>query len=197
MISWPDIAWQLLVYCAEAMASAAFSDYSPSREEMIRPRLRLQSVRRNGLAKGQAEELALLACGGMTWAFRKFRMFLDAARLRHFVKPDDVFKLPASFFPAATDFDRSNQPNIQEPECAWAPDEAARDSCGNSQNRSSRRSQEGLLSPAQTFHPRLGWSELSTWRLIVTWILKWNSHEESASGPMKCTRNGESEMVMI
>lgn len=104
---WPEIAYQLLVYCVETVANRKYSDYSPSRAEMVAAKGGVaKRARKYGLTQQQAEDLAVLACSGMSWAFRKFQMFLEAAKDNVTKDGDDLFRLPSVFDPPADKFDQ-------------------------------------------------------------------------------------------
>ncbi len=78
---WPDIAYQLLVFCVETLANKAFRDYSPPREKMVEVKGKVVKLAtKYGLTDQQADDLAVVACSGMGWALEKFRMFLSSAR---------------------------------------------------------------------------------------------------------------------
>jgi len=104
---WPEIAYQLLVYCVETVANRKYSDFSPSRAEMVAAKGGVaKRAKKYGLTQQQAEDLAVLACSGMSWAFRKFQMFLDAAKDDVTTDGDDLFRLPSVFDPPADKFDQ-------------------------------------------------------------------------------------------
>ena len=103
---WPEIAYQLLVYCVETVANRKYSYYSPSRAEMVAAKGGVaKRARKYGLTQQQAEDLAVLACSGMSWAFRKFQMFLHAAKENVTKDGDDLFRLPSVFDPPADELD--------------------------------------------------------------------------------------------
>ena len=103
---WPEIAYQLLVYCVETVANRKSSYYSPSRAEMVAAKGGVEKrARKYGLTQQQAEDLAVLACSGMSWAFRKFQMFLHAAKENVTKDGDDLFRHPSVFDPPADELD--------------------------------------------------------------------------------------------
>ena len=103
----PDIAYQLFISGVETMANKVFSDYSPSRAEMVATKdIVAQRAMDLGLAQENSEELAVLACNGMTWTSRKFQIFLKDMTDETIWQPDGLFRIPEGFEPAAEDFDR-------------------------------------------------------------------------------------------
>jgi hypothetical protein len=106
---WPEIAYQLLVYSVETIANKAFTGYSPPRNELIAEKRKVaERAQAMGIPKEDADELAVLACKGMPWAGRKFRMFLKGMTDESLWCPDDLFRGASGvhFSPTAAHFEQ-------------------------------------------------------------------------------------------
>jgi hypothetical protein len=76
------------------MANKHLSSYTPPLEEILNEKRNLvDRALQFGLAKPDAEELAALACKGMSWISKKFRAFLSQ------YTPEDVFEEADDLFP--------------------------------------------------------------------------------------------------
>jgi hypothetical protein len=101
---WPDVAYQRLISSIETIASEVCS--APSRQDIIQSKSPLvEHAERKGLAKEDAEELAVFASKDNPWTSRKFRTFIKNMCDDTLWEEDTVFKVPSSFLPTREKFD--------------------------------------------------------------------------------------------
>lgn len=100
-----SLSYQFLIQCVEAIANDYYSSYSPSRQELIRTKKSVvKKARKFGLEKEKAEELAIEACKGINWAYRKFEKFLLEFTDETIWEIDDLFKVPDFYTPQRDNF---------------------------------------------------------------------------------------------
>jgi hypothetical protein len=90
------------------LGNKVLADYCPSREEMIKEKAGVAHRAKDlGVSDKDAQELAVLACAGIPWASRKFRIFLKEMCDDTLWQPDDLFPmpLPDSCKPTPPDFE--------------------------------------------------------------------------------------------
>jgi hypothetical protein len=107
ILSRPELAYQLLISSAEALANTLFADFSPGREDMIeRKRGVAAKAALFGLSTEMAEELAIEACKDDHWALRKFKKFFAEFRSEEAWGRDEVFPLAEGWEPKKEDFSK-------------------------------------------------------------------------------------------
>lgn len=103
----PEVAYQLLISAVETLASGVFSDYRPSRDDMIERKHSVASKAKSfGLSAEQADDLALEACKDDSWAGRKFKEFFRKYSSEETWEPDDMFPLAEGWEPERKDIGR-------------------------------------------------------------------------------------------
>jgi hypothetical protein len=103
---WPEMAYQLLVYSVEAIAGAVYRDYRPSRAEMITTKKQVaRHAQELNVPKEGAEDLAVIACEGVSWSRRKFKLFLAEMVDGDLAMPDDLFVDLKDFAPNLDKFE--------------------------------------------------------------------------------------------
>lgn len=92
MQDWPKMSYQLLVYSVEAIANAVYKDYMPSRADRVNTKIQVaEFAKQLNVSEENAKDLAVLACEGMSWSRRKFKMFLAEMIDGDLDAPDDLF----------------------------------------------------------------------------------------------------------
>jgi hypothetical protein len=101
---WPEMSYQLLVYSVEAIANAVYKDYMPPRADRVNTKSRVaEFAKQLNVSENDAEDLAVLACEGMSWSRRKFKMFLTEMIDGDLETPDDLFVDLKDFAPKMAD----------------------------------------------------------------------------------------------
>jgi hypothetical protein len=103
----PDVAYQLFIAAAEALAQHALEGYSPGDDEKARRKPAVQKrAREFGLSQAEARELAILATEGMSWSYNRFEQFLTQYTDDRIWLKDDLFVTLEPFFPRRSDLGR-------------------------------------------------------------------------------------------
>jgi hypothetical protein len=101
----PELAYQLLISSVETLANVRYSNYRPSKEEMIKHKQRVRNkAKKAGLTNEQADALAIEACKGEHWTGRKFRTFFAEYLPAQIPEPDELFPLADGWDPRRQDF---------------------------------------------------------------------------------------------
>ncbi len=89
----PEFAYQLLISCIETISSSVYSEFEPSDEEKLDIKTDvLKKCIDFGLSEEKAGRIAILACKGHSWSFRKFKKFLVEFADDNLWKEDDLFR---------------------------------------------------------------------------------------------------------
>jgi len=100
-----NLSYQFLIQCVEAIANDHYRLYSPSRQDLIQTKESvLKMAIEFGLEKERAEELAIEACKGINWAYRKFKKFLLEFTDETIWDVDDLFNIPDFYKPQQDNF---------------------------------------------------------------------------------------------
>lgn len=101
-----DIAYHLLIESVETIANEVFRSFAPSESDMIKTKKTVADLATQfGLAREQADRLAVEACKGISWHNRKFVKFLTENGGDELWTEDDVFVPYPRLMPKRDDFE--------------------------------------------------------------------------------------------
>lgn len=101
-----DRTYQLLISSIEAIAGF-MKNYEPSDDEKIQSKLSVAKLAKQfSLSPEQANQIAIEACKGISWAKRKFKLFILDHAGEAIWKADEVFNLPDHFIPTRDNFEK-------------------------------------------------------------------------------------------
>lgn len=167
----PDVAYLLFIAALETIAGRLYATWCPTAEMMKKAKLSVfEKAVELGLKASEAQDLAALACAGMTWSRRKINLFLADFVSDQLWTQDDLFHISEGLTPEPADFDAAISRILQARGAALHSGNAYPDYVGAGSGPTVPASALHAVLADETTLPPVTWFERVVNLSIVNWL---------------------------